>query len=118
MKFTIDRTIHHTSSDRIKIVEKKERYFSTSENLWDVKYMCQALVQVTGDFDMNDEFIIASDTCSVQFRPKSLFINSKGVFYKGQDKKRIFLTKVEINEMESFMLSAKEYILNTDLYGR
>ena len=111
MKFTIDRTIMHTQTDRVCIMKREEDYFSSGRKST-VKYMCQALIQVTGDFNMDDEFIIASDTDSVQFRPKSLFRAAKGIFYKGKDKKRVYLTEAQRKEMVEFMIRAEVFIFN------
>lgn len=109
MKFCIEETIHYTNVDRVKIVTIKRNYFN-DEYQWDVKYMCNVLIEITKDFDIREYFPIVSDTCSVQIRPKGLFKTNKGYFYKGANKERVYLTKNEEVEMLDYIEKAKVFL--------
>lgn len=101
MKFAVNRTISYTSDDRVLIFEKNEKYISTVDNLFQVKYLCCALIEVTRDWKDDDEFPIVSDTDSIQIRPKGIFKSSKGYYYKSG--KTIYLTDEEVNQMNDFI---------------
>jgi len=109
MKFCIEKTIHYTSEDRVKITTKKEHYFN-DEHIWDVKYMCNALIKTTEDFDINNTFPIVSDTCSIQIRPKGIFASKKGYFYKGTNKERVYLKKEEVDDMLLFINKSIKFL--------
>ena len=109
MKFCIEKTISYTNVDRVKITTKKEDYFERN-TLYNVNYMCNVLIKVTEDFNIEHQFPIVSDTCSIQIRPKGIFKSNKGYFYKGNDKQRVYLSKEEELKMINYIEKAKNYI--------
>jgi len=116
MKFIINKEVGYNHKDRVCIFKRDEKYTSTyrdgrtTENSWLVNYFCNAVINVTKDWNYEDKFSIVSDTDSIQYRPKAIFRNSKGYFYKSG--KAIYLTKEEIEEMFLFIIEAKTYIEN------
>lgn len=109
MKFIINKTIHYTQEDRVEILKREEDYFENGTTMT-VKYLCNAVICVTKDWNPDDDFSIISDTDSIQYRPKGIFKSSKGYFYK--NKGTVYLTNIEVEEMFNFILSAKKYLEN------
>lgn len=112
MKFAVNKTISYTNDDRVLIFERNEDYFNNSYVRL-VKYLICGLIEVTRDWNDDDEFPIVSDTDSVQIRPKSIFKSSKGYYYKnssGRNKsaKTVYLTESEVNEMLDFIEKFKK----------
>lgn len=109
MKFAIERTISYTHKDRVKICTKQEDYFKNNSS-YEVRYMLVALIKTTEDFDLENNFNIVSITDSIQYRPKAIFGNSKGYFYKGTDKKIKYLTQEETDQLLAYIISALIHI--------
>jgi hypothetical protein len=115
MKFAINRSISYTNEDRVLILERTEDYFNNG-NTYPVKYLPCVLIEVTRDWNNNDEFPIVSDTDSIQIRPKAIFKSSKGYYYKNpgsrtKSGKTIYLTDAEVSEMEEFIKRFKKYLV-------
>jgi len=110
MKFAANRTISYTNGDRVLILQREEEYFRNSDSLTSVKYLCCALIEVTRDWEEDDDFPIVSDNDSVQIRPKGIFKSSKGYYYKLD--KTIYLTNNEVEEMEEFIKKYKKYLVD------
>jgi len=114
MKFCIERTIAYTNQERVIITTKKEDYFERGYE-YDVKYMCNAIIETTRDFNLDEKFPIVSDTDSIQIRPKGIFRSNKGYFYKGSNKERVYLNKIEEMQMYDYILKAKIYLKDLKL---
>jgi hypothetical protein len=115
MKFAVNKTISYTNDDRVLIFERNEDYFNNGYTRL-VKYLVCALIEVTRDWNDDDELPIVSDTDSIQIRPKAIFKSSKGYYYKnssgrGKSAKTVYLTDSEVNEMKEFIKKFKEYLV-------
>jgi hypothetical protein len=108
MKFIIVKEICHTHEDRVCILKRYEDYFKRGQETTKVYYLCNAVIQVTKDWNTDTKFSIVDDTASIQYRPKGIFSNKKGFYYK--NKGVIYLTKDEVDEMFQYMSEALEYI--------
>lgn len=108
MRFAVNRTISYTNDDRVLILERDEPYFIDGR-LSSVKYLCCALIEVTRDWEDDEEFPIVSDTDSIQIRPKGIFKSSKGYYYKSG--KTIYLTDGEVSEMYEFINNFKNNLI-------
>jgi hypothetical protein len=117
MKFIINKEVSYTHEDRVRILKRQEAFTNTysdgrkSEHTWEVTYLCNAVIKVTNDWNIEDEFSIVSDTDSIQYRPKGIFGNKKGYFYKNGG--TIYLTKEEVDEMLLFIQKARIFLENS-----
>lgn len=109
MKFIINKTIQYTQEDRVEILSREEDYFKNGVERT-VKYLCNAVICVTKDWNPDDDFSLVQDTDSIQYRPKGIFKNSKGFYYKNKGTQ--YLTDLEKEEMFNFILAAKKYLEN------
>jgi hypothetical protein len=109
MKFIINQEIGYVHKDRVRILKRMEDYFNHGSET-EVQYLCNAVIKTTQDWDMEEEFPIVGDTASIQIRPKGIFQNTKGFYYKGPDKKSVYLTKEEMEDMFKYILRAKQFI--------
>lgn len=108
MKFAVNRTIA-TSQDRVLIIEREELYHSHHTETSQVKYYCCALIEVTRDWPALALYPIVKDTDSIQIRPKAIYRNSTGYYYK--NKINQYLTPTEIDSMEKF-IAEFSYVVN------
>lgn len=107
MKFIINKEISYTHEDRICILKRHEDYFKRGDTI-EVKYLCNAVIMVTKDWNIDTKFSIVDDTASIQYRPKGIFRNKKGFYYK--NKGTVYLNKDEVDEMFQYMSEALEYL--------
>ena len=112
MKFIIVKEICYTNDDRVVILKRNEDYFKRGQETTQVKYLCNAVIKVTEDWKLEDEFSIVDDMSSIQYRPKGIFVNKKGVYYK--NKGVVYLTKEEVDEMLIFMTKALSFLREKD----
>lgn len=113
MKFAIEKTISYCHKDRVRICKRKESYFkdlSNNNSLYDVQYMLVILIKTTEDFKLEETFNIVSNTDSIQYRPKGIFKNSKGYYYKDSNKKVKYLTQEESDQLLVYCTSSLKYI--------
>lgn len=117
MKFALNIEYgNHNNKDRVTAFDGLYQYFnSNNEKKVHCKFHVNAIIKTTIDFDVNSDMIqIVSDSSSVQYRPKGLHKNTKGVFYK-LNGKPIYLDQKESYELEDFIdhcVNKKETILN------
>lgn len=109
MKFLIEKTVSSVTKDTVVILRRDEDYFKNGYD-YDVKYVAKVLVKVREDFDASEDFVFVRSDSSIQYRPKSLHSNTKGVFYKNGSS-RMYLNGSEERELEEFIKKAKDYIL-------
>lgn len=108
MKFLIEKTVHSVTKDTVVFLRRGEDYFKNGHD-YDVKYIAKVLVKVREDFDTSEDFVFVRSDSSIQYRPKSLHSNTKGVFYKiGNNRK--YLNGSEEKELKSFIQGAKKHI--------
>lgn len=114
MKFAINIEYGNYNSDkRVTAFTAPYNYFNR-EGIVECKFHVNAIILTTCDFTLDsDEIQKVSDSCSIQYRPKGLHKNTKGVFYK-LDGKPIYLTPDEIEELNEFIskcISQKELLV-------
>jgi len=107
MKFIIVKEIGYTNDDRVVILKREEDYFKHGHTT-EVKYLCNVVVMVTKDWNYDTKFSIVDDTASIQYRPKGIFRNKKGFYYK--NKGTVYLSNDEVEEMLLYMSEALEYL--------
>ena len=108
MKFLIEKTVSSVTKDTIVILSRGEDYFKNGYD-YNVKYVAKVLVKVREDFNTSEDFPIVGATDSIQYRPKSLHSNTKGVFYKNGNSRK-YLNGSEEKELKSFIQEAKKHI--------
>ena len=97
-KFIINEQLRYYHNDRVVIENGSPAY------------LCSIYIQTTKDFDIDDEFVIISnDSNSVQFRPKSIYFNTLGYYYK-MNSNTIYLDDYTVKEMKKFIIKAKKHI--------
>ena len=117
MKFALNTEYgNYNSKNRILAFTGLYDYFKNKNNV-ECKFHVNALILTTKDFDIKSELIqIVSDSCSVQYRPKGLHKNSKGIFYK-LNGKSIYLYGEQNEQLSTFIkrcITQKELILNNE----
>lgn len=75
-------------------------------------FVC-AMVKVTEDFKEDGLTVLTSDTDSIQIRPKQLFCNTKGYYYK-LGSSRVYVRTSDVEEF-LFDISKKEVMINEKL---
>lgn len=90
------------------IVLEPEAKGSPDEQL----FVC-AMVKVTEDFKEDGLTVLTSDTDSIQIRPKQLFKNTKGYYYK-LGSSRVYVRTSDVEEF-LFDISKKEVMINEKL---
>lgn len=115
MKFIITKDYSRNNDDREFIINKSEKYTHNyngviKEYEREVYYFCSAIIKVREDWKLDNELSIISDTDSIQYRPKAIYLNSKGYYYKNG--KVIYLTEDEVNEMLDFSWKAYKFLRN------
>lgn len=116
MKFVLNVEYgNYNNINRVTAFEGLYPYFTKKEKKVNCKFHVNAIIKTTIDFDINSDMIqIVSDSCSVQYRPKGLHKNTKGVFYK-LNGKPVYLDQKELYELEDFIehcIDKKETIIN------
>ena len=114
MKFALNREYgNHNSDKRVLAFTGLTDYFRDREKV-ECKFHVNALILTTKDFKIDSDNIqLVSDSCSVQYRPKGLHENTKGIFYK-MNGKHIYLDGEEKEELQIFIercVVQKEFIL-------
>lgn len=116
MKFIINKAIGYTHKDRVLILKREETRSVTCSNgrkeeyQKETVYLCNVVLKVTNDWNLEDEFSIVDDKDSIQYRPKAIFASNKGYFYKNP--KVTYLSKDEVDKMLVFIRNASEYLTN------
>lgn len=109
MKFALNIDyMNYNSKERVTAFTGQLEYYKGNER--EYNFHVNALVLTTEDFSINldsDIIQIVSDSCSVQYRPKGLHKNTKGVFYKINGKS-VYLNSKEVVEMGSFISEANK----------
>lgn len=92
-KYENEKTIFVKNWNQRQQVSTSWKYKDQTVNVWYPLFAC-VLVNTTRDFDpFSNETQIVDDTSSYQFRPKTLYKSSKGVYYKHTTtKKAVYLT--------------------------
>lgn len=105
MKFVTNIQYTTNTKDRVFIKQEMYDYFKSSQPQVAKSVMCtffvSAIIKTTEDFyiDLDNDIIqTCTDSCSVQYRPKAIYKNSKGYFYKLNNSQRIYLTKQQEEE--------------------
>ena len=81
------------------------------------------IYQTNSDFDLNNPFIIANETDSIQYRPKLLYKDKFGnIFYnKKKDRyggtERVFLNNKEVMYVEVYISAAKLFLEKNMIRG-
>lgn len=115
MKFAIDKSTWNYK-DRAEILNREESSTYNPEYVRRVWYRPMIIVKVTCDWDEKDLFPIIDDTDSIQYRPKSIYVNNKGeYYYKNSQKKREYFTPIETKMLLDYMNTAKKYL---ETYGK
>lgn len=115
MKFALNMEYgNRNSKDRVTAFISPYDYFNNG-NKKDCKFNVNALILTTKEFDIDsNEVQIVTDSCSMQYRPKGLHSNTKGIFYKINGRP-IYLDEKEVFELEYFIehcIDKKETILS------
>lgn len=114
MKFALNTEYgNHNSDKRVTAFTGLYNYFRNRDKV-ECKFHVNALILTTKDFEIeSDNIQLVSDSCSVQYRPKGLHKNTKGIFYK-MDGKPVYLDGEEKEELRIFIercVAQKEFIL-------
>ncbi|AXF52368.1 MAG: hypothetical protein [Caudoviricetes sp.] len=116
MKFITN--IQYTTNTKDRVYIKQEMYDYFKSNLPQVakSVMCtffvSAIIKTTEDFyiDLDDDIIqTCSDSCSVQYRPKAIYKNNKGYFYKLNNSQRVYLKQESEKELLEYIEIAKKF---------
>lgn len=116
MKFITN--IQYTTNTKDRVFIKQEMYDYCKSNTPQVakSVMCtffvSAIIKTTEDFyiDLDSDIIqTCSDSYSVQYRPKAIYKNSKGYFYKLNHSQRVYLTKQQEEDLLIYIEVAKKF---------
>jgi predicted GH43/DUF377 family glycosyl hydrolase len=91
---------------------KKDRFiinYDTKSEMYNIATL--GLLEESKDFNLKDEIIVCENFDSYQLRPKALYKNNKGIYYKksinrGYLKKQeiYYLDEKEIKELDNFLI--------------
>lgn len=105
MKFVINRDYNYSRTRAIILQREENGYIHT------MFYRPSVVIQTTCDWDNNDVFPIVGDTDSIQYRPKSIYVNTKGeYYYKDCNKKVKYLDESDTADLIRWMNAAKLYL--------
>lgn len=103
MKLALIRT-DYTNTPKIIVCETKDAFGSTRQLAVGI------ITESRSDFNLNNPFIIADETDSVQYRPKLLYQNKSGEIYYKHKKYKVLLNMQEKSYVEAFKIAAKVYL--------
>lgn len=112
MKFITNIQYTTNTKDRVFIKQEMYDYFKSVAKSVMCTFFVSAIVKTTEDFhiDLDSDIIqTCSDSCSVQYRPKAIYKNNKGYFYKLNNSQRVYLTKQQEEELLIYIEVAKNF---------